>query len=238
MEGSHEQYGKILMLMGPDNWKRYKLGIIAYAESIRAHKILFGTKVEPDDPQGVPAAVIRADSFAESSGKLKLAMCMSLGSTYLHLAIGPQGDTPALLWREISKILESKTVTTLKQLMRTLLDGEQGSNNVVSFVGSVSTTKNKVDIMMKAAAAAEAEAEANAPIDVVDLLYHMVLIQGLSSKYDISKQQLFLDKSLTTTKLKEVILESTARLDAEGDDSAVEVMKASQKMVKPHSKKL
>jgi ribosomal protein L40E len=52
-------------------------------------------------------------------------------------------------------------------------------------------------------------------LNLIDIILSMVMVQGLNSKYDVLKQQLFLDDSLSLQDCKAKILEQAQRIDME-----------------------
>jgi hypothetical protein len=135
------------------------------------------------------------------------------------------GDAKAA-WSLLLSFFESKTRASIKQLAQQLLDMKQGSKTVPEFLGDLFQTKSRLDSALEAR-----------ETDLSEVLTMMVAVQGLGSKYDVLKQNLFLDDNLTLESCRDKILESTERINMESTEPAAIALKSSTQRRNPRSSK-
>jgi hypothetical protein len=188
------------------NWSGYRMRMSGYAGKKKLLKILDGT---------TSPAIINADQTTTNAEKLLLIEAYDTGNMDLYAKLVETiqddggivdikiGDGRAI-WLYLLSVHESNSRASVKQLVRHLGELRQGSRTVKDFLAEVAVTRNRIDSALIVNGLA-----------IIDVLHSMAQIQGLDPKYEMLKNHLFLDDTLTPAACKAKIIETTERMDME-----------------------
>ena len=187
------------------NWSGYRMRMSGYAGKKKLLKILDG-KISPATiaagEETAAEKVVLLEAYETGNMELysKLVETIKDDGDIVDIAIG---DGRAV-WLYLLSVHESNSRASVKQLVRHLGELRQGTRTVKDFLAEVAVTRNRIESALLATG-----------VQIIDVLHSMAQIQGLDSRYDMLKNHLFLDDTLTPTACKAKIIEATERMDME-----------------------
>jgi hypothetical protein len=211
-----------------DNWTDYKLKTLAYALKKKSLKIIEGKEELPKSTAYTDSKLYdkAVESFEERSNDLFYYIINTQSPSNAHLVRDAIFGDARDAWTKLLNYYESQSKASIKQLTYHLVEMKQGSKTVPEFVSELFTTRNRLE-----------EALAAKGVPLIDIITMMVMIQGLSSKYDSLKQNLFLDDNLTVNSCKDKIIENTERINIESTEPSAVALKVNNPKKKNKSNK-
>ncbi len=200
-----------------DNWSTYKWTTNAYCRKYKYQGLLDGTLKKPHylrpfstsaSSTGVEEAELKyqkeLDDYNTKSGNLwYYLVCTHTDITRVHIMDPEIGEDCTKAWHALCNHFESKTKASLKQLAREFISAEQGSDPPHKFFQYVDEKAARLQAGLT-----------ERDIEFTDLMKQMIYVDGLHSRYQSIKDQLFHDNTVSDSiSLKTTLLERIQRED-------------------------
>jgi hypothetical protein len=222
-----------------DNWTDYKFLTMAYCGKHKCTGLLDGSLRRPvlpistsasSDSSAADAKYLKdLEDYTTKSGNLWYYFaCTHNDTTRVHIMDPGIGNDCTKAWAALCNHFESKTKASLKQLAREFVFAEQGSDPPEKFFQFVDERAARITTGLD-----------ERKMTFIELMKQVIYIDGLDSRYESTKSQLFHDNTITDSLvLKATLLERIQREDLHNKvktGTALSVTPSGKKYCKVHN---